>query len=223
MTCNQDGVPTDCGQLFHQLYNGDEFAVLRAAFSSNYCPNGDCANPTRPVYLGFLAFLGGDPGGGGGGNSSGNWFKRAVSAACSLVADAGTLGVGGDMGLGITGSGQLNLTANGASGELTLSLSQGLSGGVIGPDGYVSVSVTPNAPDNSFLDTHGQPSTSTTVGYSRYGASWGGGTYGVTLGPSLSPVTAAKSGMLSKPLITVPYAGYVAHPARAVCKAITGQ
>ena len=161
-------------------------------------------------------------GGGGGGNNSGNWFKRAVNATCSLVADAGTVGVGGDMGLGITGSGQLNLTANGASGELTLSLSQGLSGGVIGPDAYVSVSVTPTAPDNSFLDTHGQASTSNTVGYSRYGASCGGGTYGATLGPSLSPVTAAKSGMLSKPLITLPYAGYVAHPARAVCKAITG-
>src|SRR5206468_7781501 len=133
-------------------------------------------------------------GGGGGGNNSGNWFKRAVNATCSLVADAGTVGVGGDMGLGITGSGQLNLTANGASGELTLSLSQGLSGGVIGPDAYVSVSVTPTAPDNSFLDTHGQASTSNTVGYSRYGASCGGGTYGATLGPSLSPVTAAKSG-----------------------------
>ena len=41
----------------------------------------------------------------GSGNSSGSWFKRAVNAACSLVADAGSVGVGGDMGIGITGSG----------------------------------------------------------------------------------------------------------------------
>ena len=166
----------------------------------------------------------------GGTNNSGviggilDRLRNAVSSGCSVVPDAVSVGGGGDMGIGITGSGQLNLTANGSSGELTLSLSLGLSGGVIGPDAYVSASATPNAPDNSFLNTHGQPSITYNAGYGRIGYSGGGGTYGGTFGPSLLQIpTGSMSGMLSKPLINVPYLGYVAYQVRAVCRAVTGK
>ena len=146
-----------------------------------------------------------------------------MNELCSLLPDASSGGVGTDWGIGITESAQLNLTANGASGELTLSLSLGLSGGVIGPDAYVSASVTPNAPDNSCLDSHGELSPSINAGYGRVGYSGGGGTHGGTFGPSLLTIpTASVSLMASKPLINLPYVGYLAQPLRAVCRAVTG-
>ena len=169
---------------------------------------GNFAPPTIDTSGGFSGFY--------------SRLKKKIAVACSKVADAGSVGVGADMGLVITGSGQLNLTANGVSGDLTLSLSGGLSGGIAGPDAYVSSSVTPNAPDNSFLNTHGQPSVSYNVAVGRFGYSGGGGTYGGTFGPSLTPITVSVSAMLTKPLVNVPYAGYFAHPSRAVCRLVTG-
>ncbi len=46
--------------------------------------------------------------------------------------------------------------------------------------------------------------------------------YQATLGPSVLPFTLAGQISYTKVLLTVPYLGYVLHPARAVCKLATG-
>jgi RHS repeat-associated protein len=159
---------------------------------------------------------------GGYGKSLLSMLKKAVSAACTTVADAGSIGVGADAGIGIAGAGQLNVTANGVSGQLTLSGAMGFSAGAVLFDAYLSSSNTSNAPDNGFLDSHGQPSKSTFWGVERVGLFGGDGTYGATYGPSLSPVSFGQQFMSSKPLVDIPYLGYAAQPARAICLVVTG-
>jgi RHS repeat-associated protein len=93
-TCVVDGADAGCGQLF-QLFNGDKFAVLKAALAptsmslvgdtSKVCiETGDCgAGYISYQYgnLGLLAFLGAGTGGNttGGGNSSGGAQQPAPS------------------------------------------------------------------------------------------------------------------------------------------------
>ncbi|HXY26375.1 MAG TPA: RHS repeat-associated core domain-containing protein [Candidatus Acidoferrum sp.] len=150
--------------------------------------------------------------------------SKVVNYICNNAADTATVGVGVDVGLGITGSGQLNVTGNGVNGDLTLSMAGGFSYGLIGPDAYVSVTATPTAPDNSFLDTQGQTSTTYTGGISRFAYSTDfNGTQTGTVGPSLLPVTVAATQMMSKPLVTVPYVGYLVNNVRAACKVVKGR
>ena len=179
---------------------------------------GDPWNPTPPN----LVYQGGRRGGGKVLNDLRN--SKLVKYICDHSSDAATVGVGFDMGIGVAESGQLNLTGNGVSGELTLSVSGGLSAGVVGPDAYVSVTSTKTAPDNSFLDSQGQASVTYTAGVQRFSYSTDfNGTNTGTIGPSLSPVTVSTSLMVSKPLVTVSYAGYLLDWVRPACKAVTGK
>jgi RHS repeat-associated protein len=87
MTCMVDGVTTDCGQVFHQFFHDDKFAVLKAALTPtsggemvpnpNCPPGGDCAPFVQSPYVygnfGALGLLGIGLGGNPGGNSSWAW------------------------------------------------------------------------------------------------------------------------------------------------------
>jgi RHS repeat-associated protein len=153
----------------------------------------------------------------------GGLLGRIAAVVCSAVPDVTSQGVGGDLGLGVAASGQFTMSANGSSGELTASVSLGFSGGVVSPDVYFASGATWNAPDNSGLDSHGQPSLSYAGGVYRAGVSGGDGSYQVTYGPSVLPVTLAVQLSASKPLFTIPYAGYAYNLKRAACKLATGK
>ena len=149
--------------------------------------------------------------------------KSAVSEVCSWIPDVSTLGGGFDAGVGITGGYQGGVAANGRSGEASLVLTTNISAGLIAWDAYVYTGFITDVPTNSMLNTKGSPSFSFNAGAGRTGASIGRGNYQFTFGPSLSLVTAAAQGSVSKTLITAPYWGYVMNPQRAACKAATGR
>jgi len=155
-------------------------------------------------------------------NSSGK-LKGILDALCAVVPDAVTAGVGGDMGLGITFGVEGGIVANGASGEVSLFSTGTTSIGFIGPDAYAALGVARNAPTNSSLNSHGQPSKGIAVGLSRTGVQASKDSFQGTYGVSMLPVTVAYQASLTNVSGSVPFLGYLLNPPRAICRAVTGK
>jgi RHS repeat-associated protein len=181
-------------------------------------PTAGSINPIGPSTI-FSSSSGSS---GGGASSYGGFLtglKRAVSIACSIVPDASTLGGGFDLGYGATAGASVNLLANGNSGELSVQITGTLSYGSIANDAYGSLGVVYSAPSNA--STTGFSKTSA-YGVGRVGVVNGSNSLQGTLGPSILPITFARQGNATGNQVTVPYAGYLLQPTRALCKLVTG-
>jgi hypothetical protein len=154
------------------------------------------------------------------GQKSGGLINKVINAVCSVVPDATSVSGGVDVGNGVVAGGaQSGWVFNGRSGEATWFFSLVGSGGLIGSDVYVAGGAIPNAPDNSQIRGWGG---SFSGGVQRTGVLVSPGNYQATAGASTIPVTSALQGSYTWS-IDIPYAGYVANPIRAACKAATGQ
>jgi RHS repeat-associated protein len=214
--------------------NDPEIARSRVRPDDTGCdcgPNcvGVVADPPTPLpdpcdtYDCFAGPPSSGPGGGGGTGTA----PSKPKSLCDYIYDVGTVGVGGDAGLGGAVSGQLFLAANGNSGELSLVESYGWTAGVTSFGAYFTTGVAYNAPSNSALNSSGHDqfggpysNTSYNAGVQRVGVSAGGSSAQLTIGPSLLPATLSATASEQSVIATVPNLGFLLNLPRAVCKAL---
>jgi len=145
---------------------------------------------------------------------------RAAQKFCAAYPDVTQAGAGFDFGAFFTAGFQAALSANGNSGELSLSFAPVFNAGWVGPDAYVSGGIVRNAPTNSSLQGI---SFAGNFAIGKTGISANNNNIQATVGPSLLGATVSGQMSDTKNLITVPYAGYVMNELKGACTGLFGK